>query len=168
MEKILACISDIKRSGLSTSEVGYGNWIIVFTDKKIYFVKLGSHFNGPVGALGGALGGYLVKKASEALSNKKGVDIANDEISDILTKAHSYYEFSIDEIGKLEIEKNSFLSSINSIIFLGKENNKIKIILTKDQYQKFVEYCNNFYSYDVSKGEKKSSVLKSLLDLSNK
>lgn len=168
MEKLLGYIDGIKRSGLSTSEVGYGNWIIAFTDKGIYFVKLGSHFTGPVGALGGALGGYLVKKASEALSNKKPIDIEKDKISDILSKANSYYEFKVGDMEKMQLEKNSFLSSINTITFLGKENNKIKIVLTKEQYQKFVENCNNFYSYDISKGEKKSSVLKSLLELSEK
>lgn len=168
MEKILGYINNIKRSGLSTSEVGYGNWMIVFTDSSIYFVKLSSYFTGPVGALGGALGGYLVEKASEALGSKKELDIEKDEIRNILSGAHSYYEFKINDIEKLELEKNSFLSSINTISFLGKKSNKIKIVLTKNQYQKFVENCNTFYSYNISKSEKKSSILKSLLELFEK
>lgn len=168
MEKILGYISDIKRSGLSTVEVGYGNWIIVFTDKGIYFLKLGSHFTGLVGALGGALGGYVVKKAIEAVSGKKEIDIEEDQISDILSKADSYYKFMGNDIEKLELEKNFFLPSINSITFLGKEKNKIKIVLTKEQYQKFVENCRNFYSFDASKNEGRSSVLKSLGEILTK
>jgi hypothetical protein len=167
MEKILGYINDIKRSGLSTVEVGYGNWIIIFTDKSIYFVKLGSNLSGPIAVLGGALGGYVVKKASEVLGSKKEINIENDKILEILSSANSYYKFNIDEMERLEIEIHLFLSSINTISFLGKTNNRIKIILTKNQYQKFIEYCNTFYSYDVLKNEKKSSVLKSLSEVIN-
>ena len=168
MEKILGYIDGIKRSGLSTVEVGYGNWMIVFTDKAIHFVKLSSHFNGPVGALGGALGGYIFNKVSEALSDKKDNDVMKDEISNILSKAQSSFEFKIADIQKLKLETNLFSSSHNTISFLGKENNKIKIILTKNQYQMFMDNCNTFYSYDVSKENKKSSLLKSLVEFTEK
>jgi hypothetical protein len=51
---------------------------------------------------------------------------------------------------------------------MGKENNKIKIVLNEEQYMMFKEGCKTFYSYDASKYEKKSSILKSLLELSEK
>ena len=168
MSKILGYVDGIKRSGLSTSEVGYGNWIIAFTAEEIYFVKVSSHFNGPIGALGGALGGFLVNKASELLNKNKNTEISGEEVSSLLDKAQSYFGFKVDDMEKLKIERNLFLSSLNTISFLGKENNKIKIILTKKQYQMFGDNCKNLYSHDISKDERKSSLLKSLLELSEK
>jgi hypothetical protein len=167
-KKIIGYINGIKRSGLSTSEVGYGNWVIAFTEKGVYFVKLSSHFTGPVGALGGALGGFLVNKASEFLSKSKGTEIMGEEISNFLAGAQSHFEFKIEDIKKLTLERSLFLSSINTISFMGKENNKIKIVLNEEQYMMFKEGCKTFYSYDASKYEKKSSILKSLLELSEK
>ena len=168
MSKILGYISGIKRSGLSTSEVGYGNWIIAFTKEEIYFIKLSSHFTGPIGVLGGALGGFLVSKTSELLNKNKDTEIIGEEVSNILTNAQSHYEFGVNDVKKLKLERNLFLSSLNTISFLGKENNKIKIILTKKQYEMFGEGCKTFYAYDISVDEKKSSFLKSLLELSEK
>ncbi len=169
-EKILDYIDGIKRSGLSTSEVGYGNWIIVFTNNSIYIVKKGSYYvcflNAPVGMAGGALGGYVLSKALESVGKSEAV--GDSELTKLLADAKIYFEFNPSEFSKISLQKNAVLSSINWIIFQGKNNNKIKIILTKEQYSKFIENCINIYSYDFSKNERPGSFLGSILELSEK
>lgn len=111
-ENILALIDNIKSSGLSTKEVGYGIWIIALTNRAAYFFKMNSYYvpTGIFGIAGGAIGGLIGGAISGAVTNAVRYKVNETTTIDFLKeKSKKYFVVNKQSPARVEIKKGGLI-----------------------------------------------------------
>lgn len=124
-EKICLIIDKIKYSGFASIEY----WIIVFTDKAVYFCNTQSNYG---------YGGFgVLNEISYALGDsiRNNRAVGETDINLILSRSKRYYRF-----GKKELDLINFKKGIvKNIIIINTNKKKIRIKVNSKKYNKFLE-----------------------------
>lgn len=143
-EKVISIIDNIDNPGITISEVGYGKWLIVFTNVAIYFVKISNStsVHNPFGLVG-LLVETGVKKAFSDGKDPSKMDKSN--LTSILENARKYYKITFDQLNKIETKDNFFVG--RAILLKNVEKKTLSIAIKKDQLQAFLNNFENYKKY---------------------
>lgn len=147
-DKIMYVISGINNPSMTFSGAN-GHWLIIFTERTLYFIKTdwSSWYQGnPMGPAFGLAGALVVGLVKHAMDKRKVPKTPN--LSEILSNAKKYYTFSLEHFDQISVRSNWR----NNIIFLERvEPKTLEILVDKKQYNDFVESMKKNYNHEFSR-----------------